>query len=177
MPQFTARTLIVVLLGLTAMPGFAADDDPADRAISKILGGFVKPGEPGCTIGVTKNGALTHALAYGLSDIALGKPLDTHSSFDLASVSKQFTAFALLLLQQQGKLSLDDPLVKYMPELVASAKGVTLRHLVHHTAGLRDYIDLISMRGRSYADGSTMHESVQVVARQTRPNAEPGVRT
>jgi CubicO group peptidase (beta-lactamase class C family) len=175
MPQFTARTLIVVLLGMTAMPGFAADDDPADRAISEILGGFVKPGEPGCTVGVTEKGALSHALAFGMSDVERGKPLDTHSTFDLASVSKQFTAFALLLLQQQGKLSLDDPLVKYMPELAASAKGVTLRHLVHHTGGLRDYIELISMRGRTNADGSTIHESVQALARQTRPNAEPGV--
>ena len=121
-----------------------------------------------------KNGVLAHALAFGVSDVELAKALDTHSTFDLASVSKQFTAFALLLLQQQGKLSLDDPLVKYMPELSASAKGVTLRHLVHHTGGLRDYIDLIVMGGRSHADGSTIHEAVQVLARQTRPNAEPG---
>jgi CubicO group peptidase (beta-lactamase class C family) len=62
-----------------------------------------------------------------------------------------------------------------MPELTASAKGVNLRHLVHHTGGLRDYIALITMRGRSTADGSTIHESVQALARQTRPNAEPGV--
>ncbi|MSQ92145.1 MAG: class A beta-lactamase-related serine hydrolase [Gammaproteobacteria bacterium] len=175
MPQVTARTLIAVLLGLTATPGLAADDGPAVRAISEILGGFVKPGEPGCTVGVTENGMLSHALAFGMSDVERGRPLDTHSTFDLASVSKQFTAFALLLLQQQGKLSLDDPLVKYMPELVASGKGVTLRHLVHHTGGLRDYIDLIVMGGRTYADGSTIHEAVQALARQTRPNAEPGV--
>jgi CubicO group peptidase (beta-lactamase class C family) len=157
------------------MPGFAADDDPADRAISEILGGFVKPGEPGCTVGVTEKGALSHALAFGMSDVERGRPLDTHSTFDLASVSKQFTAFALLLLQQLGKLSLDDPLVKYMPELAASADGVTLRHLVHHTGGLRDYIGLIEMRARSDGDGSTIHEAVQALARQTRPNAEPGV--
>ncbi len=175
MPHVTTRVLTAVLLGLTAMPGFSADDDPADRAISEILGGFVKPGEPGCTVGVTQNGMLSHALGFGMSDVERGKPLDTHSTFDLASVSKQFTAFALLLLQQQGKLSLDDPLVKYMPELAASAKGVTLRHLVHHTGGLRDYIELITMRDRSDADGSTIHEAVQVLARQTRPNAEPGV--
>lgn len=174
MPNTTCRILTATFLCLAAFKSIAADT-PADRAISEILGGFVKPGEPGCTVGVTENGMLTHALAFGLSDIERGKLLDTHSTFDLASVSKQFTAFSVLLLQQQRKLSLDDPLVKYLPELASSADGVTLRHLMHHTGGLRDYIALITMRGRSNADGSTIHESVQALARQTRPNAEPGV--
>jgi CubicO group peptidase (beta-lactamase class C family) len=174
MPHVKSSTLPAVLLSLAAFMSDAADA-PADRAISEILDGFVKSDEPGCTVGVTENGILSHALAFGMFDIERSKPLDTHSTINLASVSKQFTAFALLLLQQQGKLSLDDPLVKYMPELAASANGVTLRHLVHHTGGLRDYIGLITMRGRSGADGSTIHEAVQALARQTRPNAEPGV--
>jgi len=174
MSHVIARILTAVLLGMTAFPSSAADA-PADHAISEILGEFVKPGEPGCTVGVTEKGVLSHALAFGMSDIERGKPLDTHSTINLASVSKQFTAFAMLLLQQQGKLSLDDPIVKYLPELAASAKGVTLRHLVHHTGGLRDYIGLITMRGRSATDGSTIHEAVQALARQTRPNEEPGV--
>jgi CubicO group peptidase (beta-lactamase class C family) len=174
MPQLSLRTLVVVLLGMTANVSHAAEP-PADRDIAEIITGFVKPGEPGCTVGVVQDGALTHALAYGMSDIERQKPLDTYSTFNLASVSKQFTAFALLLLQQQGKLSLDDPLVKYLPELAASAQGVTLRHLVHHTGGLRDYIALLTMRGRTNADGTTIHEAVQALARQTRPNAPPGV--
>ena len=173
MHQITRGTLIAILLAVTPFASDAAEA-PADRAIAEILGGFVKPGEPGCTVGVTEGGMLSHALAFGLSDVERAKPLDTHSTFDLASVSKQFTAFALLLLQQDGKLSLDDPVVKHLPELAASAKGVTLRHLVHHTGGLRDYISLITMRGRTNADGSTIHESVQALARQSRPNAEAG---
>ena len=113
--------------------------------------------------------------AFGQADLERGKPLNTHSTFDLGSVSKQFTAFALLLLEQDGKLRLDDPVVKYLPELSASAQGVTLRHLVHHTGGLRDYIELLTMKGRGYADGSTIHEAVQALARQTKPNEAPGV--
>ena len=95
--------------------------------------------------------------------------------FNLASVSKQFTAFAILLLQQDGKLKLDDPVVRYLPELAASAQGVTLRHLMNHTGGLRDYIGLIAMDGRSGADGATIHEAMLALARQTRPNEKPGV--
>lgn len=148
---------------------------PADDAIAGVMNAFVKPGEPGCTVGVVAEGELTHAQAFGLADRERAKPLDTHSTFNLASVSKQFTAFAILLLQQDGKLKLDDPVVRYLPELAASAQGVTLRHLMNHTGGLRDYIGIISMEGRSGADGATIHEAMQALARQTRPNEKPGV--
>jgi len=148
---------------------------PADKSIPDVFLEFVKPGEPGCTVGVVQNGALSHALAFGVADLERGKPLDTHSIFNLASVSKQFTAFALLLLEQQGKLKLDDPIAKHLPELAASSRGVTLRHLVHHTGGLRDYIELLTMRGRGDADGTTIHETMLALARQTKPNEAPGV--
>ncbi len=174
MPVHASRFLALVALALPVGAGLAAGDD-ADRAIASIMTGFVKPGEPGCTVGVMQGGALTHALAFGMADLGRGRPLDSHSVFNLASVSKQFTAFALLLLEQQGKLKLDDPLVKYLPELSASAQGVTLRHLVHHTGGLRDYIELLTMKGRGDADGATIDESVRALARQTRPNEAPGV--
>jgi CubicO group peptidase (beta-lactamase class C family) len=160
-----------------ALIAFAAQttETSTERAIDGIVSGLVKPGQPGCTIGVVQDGRLAHAHAYGQSDLERSKPLDTHSIFNLASVSKQFTAFALLLLQQDGKLSLDDPIVRHLPELAASAKGVTLRHLMHHTGGLRDYIGILYMGGRGDADGATIHESMRVLARQTRPNEQPGV--
>jgi CubicO group peptidase (beta-lactamase class C family) len=174
MPPLFTRCLVLASVALVTFSGVAADD-PVDGAIAGVIEGLVKAGEPGCTVGVAQDGALTHALAFGQADLERGKPLNTHSTFDLASVSKQFTAFALLLLEQDGKLRLDDPLVKYVPELSASAQGVTLRHLVHHTGGLRDYIELLYMKGRGDADGSTIHEAVQALARQTKPNQAPGV--
>ena len=91
-------------------------------------------------------------------------------------MSKQFTAFALLLLEQQGKLKLDDPVVKYLPELSASAHGVTLAHLVHHTGGLRDYIEMLYMKGRGDADGTTIDETVRLLARQTAAERGAGRR-
>src|SRR5262245_52160196 len=104
----TARSLAVAVLSLATLDAIAADDE-ADRAIAGVRTGFVKPGEPGCTVGVAQGGTLTHALAFGLADLEHGKPLDTHAVINLASVSKQFTAFAILLLEQEGKLKLDDP--------------------------------------------------------------------
>jgi CubicO group peptidase (beta-lactamase class C family) len=169
----TASILAGAWVALAALTAHAAAAD--DSAIERVMTAFVKPGEPGCTVGVLQDGRLAHALAFGLADVERRKPLDTHSIFDLASVSKQFTAFAILLLEKDGKLSLDDPIVRYLPELEASAKGVSLRHLLHHTGGLRDYIGIIYMGGRRDADGSTIHESIQALARQTRPNEQPGV--
>jgi CubicO group peptidase (beta-lactamase class C family) len=158
-----------------AMPAALANADDVDDAITRVMGKHVKPGEPGCTVGVTKDGNLTHALEFGLADLERNKPLDSHSVFNLASVSKQFTAFAILLLEQEGKLKVDDPVVKYLPELGKSAEGVTLAHLMHHTGGLRDYIEVLYMKGRSDADGTTINEAVEILARQTAPNEAPGV--
>ena len=174
MRTLTGRLAAALALAAAAACALAADD-PADRAIAEVMNAFVKPGEPGCTVGVLQGGRVTHEAAFGMADVARGKPLDTGAVFNLASVSKQFTAFAILLLEQQGKLRLDDPVVKYLPELSKSAQGVTLRHLVHHTGGLRDYIELLTMKGRGDADGATIHEAVQALARQTKPNAPPGV--
>src|SRR5688500_18852325 len=140
------RCLAGSALALSTINSLAAGD-PTDQAIANVLNQVVKPGEPGCTVGVLEGGALTHTGAFGMADIGRGKPLDSHAVFNLASVSKQFTAFALLQLEQQGKLKLDDPVVKYLPELSGSAQGVTLAHLVHHTGGLRDYIELLYMKG------------------------------
>ena len=174
MTSHATRHVAFAALSLASFIGLAAED-PADHAIDGVINEFVKPNEPGCTVGVLQGGALTHARAFGMADVARGKPLDAHSAFNLASVSKQFTAFALLLLEQQGKLKLDDPIVKYLPELTASARGVTLNHLMHHTGGLRDYIELFYMKERGDADGATIHEAVQALARQTKPNEAPGV--
>jgi CubicO group peptidase (beta-lactamase class C family) len=174
MNPFAARGVACAWLALNSTLALAAAES-GDDAIAAVMAGAVKPSEPGCTVGVVQGGTLKHARAFGLADLERGRPLDTHSVFNLASVSKQFTAFALLLLEQDGKLKLDDPLAKFVPELAASSRGVTLRHLVHHTGGLRDYIELLTMRGRGDADGATIHEAVQALARQTKPNEAPGV--
>jgi CubicO group peptidase (beta-lactamase class C family) len=174
MSKPTVRCLAGSALALSWTMALAAAVDP-DQAVTGVMNRVVKPVDPGCTVGVLEGGALTHASAFGMADLERGKPLDPRSVFNLASVSKQFTAFALLLLEQPGKLKLDDPVVKYLPELAPSAGGVTLAHLVHHTGGLRDYIEMLYMKGRGDADGTTIDEAVRLLARQTGPNESPGV--
>jgi len=174
MKRTAARACALLMLALPVMSALAAAG-PDEAAITGIMERHVRPGEPGCSVGVVQDGALTQALAFGLADLERGRALDSHSVFNLASVSKQFTAFAVLLLEQDGKLRLDDPVAKYVPEIAASSPGVTLRHLFHHTGGLRDYIEMLYMKGRGDADGTTIHETVQLLGRQTRPNEAPGV--
>jgi CubicO group peptidase (beta-lactamase class C family) len=170
--SLAARIFVAAALALPAAISLA---DDLDAGISRRMAAHVKAGEPGCTVGVAQGGRLTHALAFGLADLERGKLLEAHSVFNLASVSKQFTAFAILLLEQDGKLRADDPVVKYLPELGQSARGVTLAHLMHDTGGLRDYIEMLYMKGRTDADGTTIDEAVRLLARQTAPNEAPGV--
>jgi CubicO group peptidase (beta-lactamase class C family) len=142
--------------------------------VDRLFDAFVQPGEPGCSVAVMREGEVVHASAYGLADVAKQKRLSPGSVFNIASVSKQFTAFSILLLEAQGELSIDDRLVKYVPELSASAGDVTLRHLIHHTGGLRDYMDLLLLGGRTTEEGATQHETVQLLARQKAANTAPG---
>jgi N-acyl-D-amino-acid deacylase len=171
-----AGVLAGILLGIGPAASLAADPPAADREIARIFADYAKPDQPGCTVGVMRDGKLAYASAFGSADLEKGTPLDTHSVFNLASVSKQFTAFALLLLEHQGRLSLDDPLVRHVPELAASAQGVTLRHLLLHTGGLRDYIGLLAMRGRGVGDSATSHEALVALARQRAPDFQPGLK-
>lgn len=160
-----------LLLGAVVL-GSTASAEPA--GVAHMFEDFVRPGEPGCSVAVMHQGKVIHASAYGLAEVAERKPLTPGSVFNIGSVSKQFTAFSILLLEQRGKLSVDDPLTRYVPELATSAKGVTLRHLIHHTGGLRDYMDLLTLGGRTTADGATQHETVQLLARQRAANSPPG---
>lgn len=147
-----------------------------ETALKQVFADFIKPGEPGCSVGVARNGALVHSSAYGIADIAARKPLTADSVFNIASVSKEFTAFSILLLDERKALSIDDPLIKHIPELSASARGVTVRHLLHHIGGLRDYERLLLLKGRRFEDGATQFESVVLLGRQRSPDFAPGTK-
>ena len=140
-----------------------AAGDSSRPAIAGVMNDFVKPGEPGCTVGVLA-GRRADACGRVRHRGHRAREAARHARrFNLASVSKQFTAFALLLLEQQGKLKLDDPVVKYLPESSASAQGVTLapphaphrrparlhRAPLHEGAGRRRRLD--DRRGRARA--------------------------
>src|SRR5712691_1870994 len=89
-------------------------------------------------VAIVKNGLVMYQKGYGSANLEYDIPITSSTVFHVASVSKQFTAFAITVLVHEGKLSLDDDIRKYLPELPAFGATITIRHLIHHTSGLRD---------------------------------------
>lgn len=141
-------------------------------ALNALTEGF-SPDEPGVIVMVhTDNGATWYS-CRGMADVATRTPVTPDTIFNLASVSKQFTAFSLLLLVQEGKISLSDSVLSVLPELGEYARPVTLRHLLHHTGGLKDYMDLAFARKTGFYDPLTPQETLADLVSQTEADFPP----
>ena len=128
---------------------FTGPDSARTRArIDSVFARFDRPGSPGCVVTVMRAGEIVFGRGYGYGDIAAGTPLTTESVFDGASMNKQFLAFSVALLASEGRLSLDDPVHRHLPDLPDYGAPITLRQLVHHTSGLRDW-DAAWLSGRA----------------------------
>src|SRR3954470_14189154 len=108
------------------------------KLTDKISAELNKSGAPSVSVAVVQEGRLAFAKAFGMADLAAGRAADTNTRYAVGSISKQFTAAALLLLQEEGKLSMDDRVAKYFPNL-RRAGDITLRQLLSHTSGYEDY--------------------------------------
>ncbi|MCF2493161.1 serine hydrolase [Dyadobacter chenhuakuii] len=133
-----------------------------------------KPGSPGAAVGVVHQGKLIYAKGFGESDVETGAKNGPQTIFHVASVSKQFTAYGIVLLAQQGKISLDDDIRKHIPEVPDFGKTITIRHLIHHTSGLRDQWNLLVMAGWQLDDVITKQHVFNLIKRQKELNFEPG---
>src|SRR3990172_2740272 len=133
------KTYIVTTL-LVATPAYAQDKTPE---IDKIFS-WVKPGMPGCLAAASQDGKLVVNRAYGLADIERNVPLTTDSLIDAGSIRKQFVAAAVLLLVEEGKLSLTDDVRKYIPDLPDYGHKITIDPLLTHTGGIRDWVPLLN---------------------------------
>jgi CubicO group peptidase (beta-lactamase class C family) len=161
--------VLAVLVGTTGV--FAQNEQQTLDSIFKEL---ATDHSPGCAVGAARGDTPIAARAYGLSDLEHNIPLTPQSVFYMASVSKQFMALAILLLERDGKLTLDDRARTYLPELPDYAAGITIRHLLHHTSGLRDYLTLSGLAGNPADQVITERVVLNALARQLRLNFEPG---
>ena len=169
------KTLIGVVSWalLTAVAAAQAPQGPADQ-VDRVFADFNKPNSPGCSVGVARNGQFVFRRSYGEGSLELGVPLTSQSVFYLASVSKQFTAASLVLAAEQGYLSLDDDVRKYIPELPNYGYRVTLRQMLQHTAGFRDFFSLLYLAGNDLAVMPSSHEILALIVRQKALNNVPG---
>src|ERR1043166_3369003 len=113
--------------------------------VDAVFARFDKHDSPGCAVAVSQGGQTVFAKGYGSASLEHDLPITPTSAFYAASVSKQFTAFAVAMLAKQRKLSLDEDIRKWIPEVPNFGKTITVRHLIYHTSGLRDYFGLLGM--------------------------------
>ncbi len=151
-----------------------ADKDPRSEEIDKVFAQWDKPDSPGCELAVIKDRQIVYKRGYGMANLEHNIPMSPASIMDTGSVSKQFTAMAIALLAEQGKISLDDDVRKYLPEIPQYEAPITIRHLIHHTSGIRDYLTLMSIAGMRDDDYYVDGEVVSLLARQKELNFRPG---
>jgi CubicO group peptidase (beta-lactamase class C family) len=141
-----------------------------DKAFSQY-----QPENPGCQLSVSRNGQIIFSKAWGMEDLERHVPLSNNSIIEAGSVSKQFTAAAILLLAQQGMLSLDDDIRKYIPEMPDYGTAITIRQLLHHSSGLRDWGSVADLtgwpRGKKFY---TNEDALEIIVRQKHLNYKPG---
>lgn len=169
-------TLLILGQSSSVLAGAQPSPDvPAER-IDAVFAELNRTDSPGCSLGVVREGRLIYRKGYGMANLELHVPMTAQTVGDIGSITKQFTVMAVLMLAQEGKLSLDDDVREYVPELRNHSKVITTRHLIHHTSGLRDYITLLGLAGRDDSDVVADPEAFALLARQTALNFTPGER-
>ena len=140
---------LLVLTGAFQIEGASAADPFSDKIkqTEKVFKKWNKDESPGCAVGIVKDGKLVYTNGFGIANLEYDEPITSKSVFRIGSTSKQFTAACMVLLDEEGKLSLDDDVRKYIPELPEYKQAVTLRHMLHHTSGLPEYLSLLNDTG------------------------------
>ena len=144
------------------------------QAIDSLFLDWNKPEVPGCAIGIVEDGKLIYSKGYGIADLEHDIQITPTSVFYIGSVSKQFVTFSILLLEEQGKLNLDDKIQKYLPDFPEYDSTLTIRNFIHHTSGVRDYLTLMFLKGRNYLDNTDVDEVYELIKKQKELNFTPG---
>jgi CubicO group peptidase (beta-lactamase class C family) len=165
---------VFLLWGTAASGQSLASRDSIDNRIAAIFAPFGRTDAPGCVVGVFRGGAVLYTGAFGMADVSHGIPLTDTTRMAIASTSKQFTAMAVLLLEAEGKVRLDDDIRRYVPELPVFGRPITIRHLLNHTSGLRDTWNLFDMAGWRMSDVETQADLLWLLHRQEGLNHPTG---
>jgi CubicO group peptidase (beta-lactamase class C family) len=179
-PTSTRTAFFVILSGIwfctvsgqTTKPG----REELARAVDEIFAEWNAPGSPGAAVILTDGGEMVLKRCYGLADIEHGALITSATRFELASVSKLFTAFSVLLLEQSGQLSLSDDIRKYFPELPDYGSPITIGNLIHHTSGITDYVRILPYTSRTASSGFGVDDLLRLVVKQRLLEFMPGTK-
>lgn len=178
----------VLLMTLVSLAALAATASPAraqdavavgasvHQAVDRLFAHLDGPGTPGAVLAVMRDGEVIYQRSYGMANLEYGIPVSAASRFQLASVSKQFAAFAIHLLAAEGRLSLDDDIREHLPELHDFGHTITIAHMLHHTSGLRELSTLRTVAGWRSSDLTTHADQLDFAVRLRELNFEPGSR-
>ena len=168
---FIKRPLIILLTFLLIS---SCGEIKESVEIDRIFSDWNNPNTPGCALGIIKDGKLVYARGYGIANLEYEIPITENSVFRIASNSKQFTAACIVLLVEQAKLSLDDKLSDFYPEFPDYATKITIRHLLNHTSGIRDYLALAQLKGLDHNDYYEDFDVMEWLINQNDLNFIPG---
>ena len=166
--------LLLTFITLICTPAFGQTKDNAiDKQIDDLFSKY-NSATPGVAVAVVKDGKTIFKKGYGAANLEYDLPITPKTVFHVASVSKQFTAFSIYLLEKQGKISLEDDIRKYLPELPDFGKTIRIKHLLAHTSGIKDQWALLTLAGWRMDDIITTEHILRLVSRQKELNFEPG---
>jgi CubicO group peptidase (beta-lactamase class C family) len=176
------RRLAVVVTILVFVVACTRQNDPHagvvtgedNAAVDAVFASWDVPGSPGCAVAVAEDGALLYSRGYGYANLDYDIPITPQTVFDVASVTKQFNAASLGMLALEGTLSLEDKVRKWLPELPEYEWPITLRHMLNHSSGLRDYLTLFPLAGRDDYYPISHAQILAMMSRQRELNSPPG---
>ena len=172
--RFALATSLMFAIFALEGPARAQRTDTTIPAVDAIFAPWDETGSPGCALGVVEDGEFIYERGYGFANLDWGIPSATDTVFYVGSVSKQFTAAVIALLAEEGAVDLDENIREYFPEIPKYVRPITVRHLVHHTSGLRDIYTLMSLAGIRLEDVFTDEQAIELIAAQRETNFEPG---
>lgn len=179
-PDVVRFAAALALAAACSVPGNAsaqtevgADTPPVDA----LFATWDRPDMPGCALAVSRQGELLYSRGYGYANLDYGIPVTPQSVFDVASVNKQFVAASISMLELEGKLSIEDDVRRWLPELPAYERPIRLRHMIYHTSGLRDYLTLFPLAGRDHYFPISLAQILDMMSRQRALNFPPGDRS
>ena len=167
------RLTVILLLLLNTMIVFSQSKLSPEQRIDTLFSKY-NSDIPGVSVAVVKNGEIVFKKGYGMANLEYEIPITPQTIFHIASVSKQFTAFAIYLLQREGKISLEDDIRKYIPEVPVFEKPITIKHLCYHTSGLKDQWALLTLAGWRMDDVITTEHILKLVSQQKELNFPTG---
>jgi CubicO group peptidase (beta-lactamase class C family) len=174
LPKMKSLTSVIIIFLLIHSLFAQITNDSLPTKVDNIFQKYNTKLSPGIAVAIIQNGQVVYKNSYGMANLEYDTPITSSTVFDVASLSKQFTGFAIATLVQEGKINLDDDIRKYLPQVPKFKQTITINHLLHHTSGIRDWVAPLTIAGWRYTELATFDDVMRMVHNQKELDFEPG---